>query len=77
MPSSGHAGPVGYPGETGKGSPREPFSQGTFAPIRFSVVRLVGIERNVLPVENVNILDRQSFLEIKPYSPECDEHPAV
>jgi tRNA (Thr-GGU) A37 N-methylase len=51
--------------------------QGAFAPIRFSIVRLLGIEGNVLSVENVDILDGQFFLEIKPYVPECDEHPAA
>jgi tRNA (Thr-GGU) A37 N-methylase len=38
---------------------------------------LLGTEGNVLSVENVDILGGQSFLEIKPYVPECDEHPAA
>jgi len=51
--------------------------QGAFAPIRFSVVRLLDIEGNVLPVENVDILYGQSFPENKTYIPDCDEHPAA
>lgn len=40
--------------------------------IGFSVVRLNGIDGNVLQVENVDMLDRTPLLDIKPYMPEFD-----
>jgi len=43
-------------------------------PIGLSVVRLLGIEGNVLHVENVDILDGTPLLDIKPYAPEFDQH---
>lgn len=43
-------------------------------PIGLSVVRLLGIERNVLYVENVDIVDGTPLLDIKPYVPEFDHH---
>ncbi len=45
-------------------------------PIGLSVVRLLGIDQNVLHVENVDILDGTPVLDIKPYVPEFDHHPA-
>lgn len=45
-------------------------------PIGLSVVRLVSIEGNILHIENVDILDGTPLLDIKPYVPEFDEHPA-
>jgi tRNA (adenine37-N6)-methyltransferase len=45
-------------------------------PIGLSVVRLVGIEGGVLTVENVDILDGTPLLDIKPYVPFFDDHPA-
>ena len=66
----------------------EPFldsrSRGVFAtraptrpnPIGLSVVRLLGIEGATLHVENVDILDKTPLLDIKPYVPEFDHHPA-
>jgi len=45
-------------------------------PIGFSVVKLIGIERNILQVENVDILDGTPLLDIKPYVPEFDHYPA-
>jgi len=45
-------------------------------PIGISVVRLLSIEHNVLHIENVDILDGTPLLDIKPYVPEFDEHPA-
>jgi tRNA-Thr(GGU) m(6)t(6)A37 methyltransferase TsaA len=45
-------------------------------PIGLSVVKLDGIEGNILHVENVDILDGTPLLDIKPYVPEFDNHPA-
>jgi len=41
-------------------------------PIGLSVVRLLGVEGNVLQVENVDIVDGTPLLDIKPYVPEFD-----
>jgi len=41
-------------------------------PIGLSVVRLVGIEGNLLHVKDVDILDGTPLLDIKPYVPEFD-----
>jgi tRNA-Thr(GGU) m(6)t(6)A37 methyltransferase TsaA len=43
-------------------------------PIGLSVVKLLGIEGNVLHVENVDIVDGTPLLDIKPYVPEFDHH---
>ncbi len=40
--------------------------------IGFSVVRLLGIKKNILFIENVDILDKTPLLDIKPYIPEFD-----
>ena len=45
-------------------------------PIGLSVVRLVRIEENILHVENVDVLDGTPLLDVKPYVPEFDQHPA-
>jgi tRNA-Thr(GGU) m(6)t(6)A37 methyltransferase TsaA len=45
-------------------------------PIGLSVVKLDGIEGNILHVENVDIIDGTPLLDIKPYVPEFDNHPA-
>jgi tRNA-Thr(GGU) m(6)t(6)A37 methyltransferase TsaA len=45
-------------------------------PIGVSVVRLLGREGNVLRVGGIDILDRTPLLDIKPYVPEFDAHPA-
>lgn len=45
-------------------------------PIGLSVVKLDDIEGNILHVENVDILDGTPLLDIKPYVPEFDNHPA-
>jgi tRNA-Thr(GGU) m(6)t(6)A37 methyltransferase TsaA len=45
-------------------------------PIGLSIVRLVSVERNVLHVENVDILDGTPLLDIKPYVPEFDQRAA-
>jgi tRNA-Thr(GGU) m(6)t(6)A37 methyltransferase TsaA len=41
-------------------------------PIGLSVVRLVGIEENILRIEDVDIIDGTPLLDIKPYVPEFD-----
>jgi tRNA-Thr(GGU) m(6)t(6)A37 methyltransferase TsaA len=45
-------------------------------PIGLSIVKLVRIEGNILYIENVDILDGTPLLDIKPYVPEFDQHPA-
>lgn len=45
-------------------------------PIGLSVVRLVAREGTRLHIENVDVLDGTPLLDIKPYVPEFDEHPA-
>ena len=45
-------------------------------PVGLSVVRLLSIDRNILHIENVDIIDRTPLLDIKPYVPEFDQHPA-
>jgi tRNA-Thr(GGU) m(6)t(6)A37 methyltransferase TsaA len=41
-------------------------------PIGISVVRLAGIEGNILQVEDLDIIDGTPLLDIKPYVPELD-----
>ncbi len=41
-------------------------------PIGLSVVRLLGIEGNVLTIENVDMLDGTPLLDIKPYIPDME-----
>ena len=41
-------------------------------PIGLSIVRLLGIEGNVLRVENMDIVDGTPLLDIKPYVPQFD-----
>jgi tRNA-Thr(GGU) m(6)t(6)A37 methyltransferase TsaA len=56
--------------------------RGTFAtraparpnPIGLSIVRLIGIERSVLTIENVDMLDQTPVLDIKPYVPGFDHY---
>ena len=45
-------------------------------PIGLSIVRLLGIEGNVLHVENVDIVDSTPLLDIKPYIPAFDHNEA-
>lgn len=45
-------------------------------PIGLSIVKLVGREGNMLRIENVDLLDGTPLLDIKPYVPEFDQHPA-
>ncbi|AJC72026.1 hypothetical protein X802_07530 [Thermococcus guaymasensis DSM 11113] len=41
-------------------------------PIGLSIVRLIGVEGNVLHIEDVDIVDGTPLLDIKPYVPEFD-----
>ncbi len=41
-------------------------------PIGISIVKLTGIENNILHIENVDILDNTPLLDIKPYVPQLD-----
>ncbi len=43
-------------------------------PIGISVVRLIKIEKNIITIENVDILDETPLLDIKPYIPDFDIH---
>lgn len=43
-------------------------------PIGISVVRLVKIEKNILHIEDVDIIDGTPLLDIKPYVPKFDIH---
>jgi tRNA-Thr(GGU) m(6)t(6)A37 methyltransferase TsaA len=45
-------------------------------PIGLSIVRLLGIEGNLLRIENVDVVDGTPLLDIKPYVPEFDHQPA-
>jgi tRNA-Thr(GGU) m(6)t(6)A37 methyltransferase TsaA len=45
-------------------------------PIGLSVVRLLGVEGNLLQIENVDVVDGTPLLDIKPYVPEFDHQPA-
>ncbi len=45
-------------------------------PIGLSVVKLLRVVGTVLHVENVDILDGTPLLDIKPYIPQFDQHPA-
>ena len=45
-------------------------------PIGLSTVRLLQREGNILQIENVDLLDGTPVLDIKPYVPEFDQHPA-
>ncbi len=42
-------------------------------PIGLSVVRLIKIERNILHIKNIDILDGTPLLDIKPYVPQFDD----
>jgi tRNA (adenine37-N6)-methyltransferase len=43
-------------------------------PIGLSVVRLLGVEGNILQIENVDVVDGTPLLDIKPYAPEFDHY---
>ncbi|MDO8897544.1 MAG: tRNA (N6-threonylcarbamoyladenosine(37)-N6)-methyltransferase TrmO [Bacteroidales bacterium] len=42
--------------------------------IGISVVRLLRVEKNILYIENVDMLDETPLLDIKPYIPDFDMH---
>ena len=44
--------------------------------IGISVVRLLSRDKNILHIENIDILNDTPLLDIKPYTPEFDHHPA-
>jgi tRNA-Thr(GGU) m(6)t(6)A37 methyltransferase TsaA len=52
-------------------APRRPNSIG------ISIVRLLQVDRNILKIEDVDILDGTPLLDIKPYVPTFDEREAV
>jgi|GEM_PF-384766 len=66
-------------------SERSPVERGVFATrspdrpnhLGISVVRLIKIEKNVLTVRDVDMLDGTPLLDIKPYSPLGDPHVAI
>ena len=45
-------------------------------PIGISVVKLLGLSENILTVEDIDILDGTPLIDIKPYVPAFDHHPA-
>ena len=46
-------------------------------PVGISTVKLIKIEKNILHIENVDILDGTPLLDIKPHVPEFDQSTAV
>lgn len=44
-------------------------------PIGLSIVKVTGVEGNIVHIENVDILDGTPLLDIKPNIPEFDHHP--
>ena len=46
-------------------------------PIGLSIVKLLGVDQNILHIENVDIVDGTPLLDIKPYVPEFDHQPVV
>jgi tRNA-Thr(GGU) m(6)t(6)A37 methyltransferase TsaA len=45
-------------------------------PIGLSIVKLLRIDKTVLHIENIDILDGTPLLDIKPYVPQFDQYPA-
>ena len=45
-------------------------------PIGISIVKLSRIDKTVLHIENVDVLDGTPLLDIKPYVPQFDQFPA-
>ncbi|MBT4087997.1 MAG: tRNA (N6-threonylcarbamoyladenosine(37)-N6)-methyltransferase TrmO [Deltaproteobacteria bacterium] len=45
-------------------------------PIGLSIVKLNEVQGNTLQIENVDILNSTPLIDIKPYLPEFDQHPA-
>ena len=46
-------------------------------PIGLSVVKLIEIKKNILTIENVDMLDQTPLLDIKPYIPLFDHYPGA
>ena len=46
-------------------------------PIGISTVRLVDVERNILHIKDIDIVDGTPLLDIKPYVPEFDKYETV
>lgn len=46
-------------------------------PIGLSIVRLLEIDKNILRVENIDVLDGTPLMDIKPYVPEFDAPPSA
>jgi len=46
-------------------------------PIGLSIVRLLGIQDNILEIEDVDIVDNTPLLDIKPYVPEFDQREKI
>ena len=44
-------------------------------PIGLSAIRLIKVEKHILHVEGIDLLDRTPVLDIKPYVPYCDAFP--
>jgi tRNA-Thr(GGU) m(6)t(6)A37 methyltransferase TsaA len=47
-------------------------AQGRPNPIGISIVRLIGVDANILHIQDVDIVDGTPLLDIKPYVPEFD-----
>jgi tRNA-Thr(GGU) m(6)t(6)A37 methyltransferase TsaA len=45
-------------------------------PIGMSIVKLLGIQGNILSIENADLIDNTPLLDIKPYVPEFDKYSA-
>ena len=45
--------------------------------IGLSLVKLIGVEENILHVENLDVLDGTPLLDIKPYVPEFEDNQGV
>lgn len=60
-------------------------SRGVFAtrspnhpnPVGLSVVQLIDVQKEMITVEGVDILDGTPLLDIKPYVPKFDHHPPI
>lgn len=48
-----------------------------YIPIGLSVVRLIKVEKNILEIQNVEIIDGTPVLDIKPYVPEFTTNDGV
>ncbi|MDY0220059.1 MAG: tRNA (N6-threonylcarbamoyladenosine(37)-N6)-methyltransferase TrmO [Desulfobacterium sp.] len=44
-------------------------------PLGLSIVRLLGVENNILHIQGVDIVDKTPLIDIKPYVPQFDSFP--